>query len=178
MCIRVVFGHTDEELTEAKWAVVNAFRRALDGGLSHFDARRALREVLTRAHGSNPEQWAAEVAEALVETIAQLQAAVASDDARQVERLRLECDSLRRVVADYNAHPLQAQVQALTAERDRRRAEADRLANRVRTLEDALRRAQQAHQTEVARLQATIADLNRIVAEQQRQLNDLMEGAI
>lgn len=169
MGIRLLFGHTAEELTQAQWAVVDAFRRALDLGLSHPEARRTLREVLTRVHCSNPEQWAAEVAEALIGTIAQLQAAVASDDAREVERLRLERDSLRRIVADYNAHSLQ--VQALTAERDRWRDLAAQAERRAQSLEQALARARQTHQAEVARLQEKIAALNRIIVEQQEELN-------
>jgi len=169
MGIRLLFGHTAEELTQAQWAVVDAFRRALDLGLSHPEARRTLREVLTRVHCSNPAQWAAGVAEALIGTIAQLQAAVASDDAREVERLRLERDSLRRIVADYNAHPLQ--VQALTAERDRWRDLAAQAERRAQSLEQALARARQTHQAEVARLQEKIAALNRIIVEQQEELN-------
>jgi len=140
MGIRLLFGHTAEELTQAQWAVVDAFRRALDLGLSHPEARRTLREVLTRVHCSNPEQWAAEVAEALIGTIAQLQAAV-------------------------------VQVQALTAERDRWRDLAAQAERRAQSLEQALARARQTHQAEVARLQEKIAALNRIIVEQQEELN-------
>jgi len=171
MCIRIVFGHSDEQLTEAQWAVVNALRRAIDRSLVHGNARQTLRDVLAGARSFSPEQWAAEVAKALVETIAQIQAA-ASHDAHEVQRLRLECDTLRRIVADYNAHPLQAQVEGLTQERDYWRSEAERLANQVQSLEDALRRARQAHQVEVTQLQAEIAALNRVIVEQQEALNE------
>jgi len=171
MCIRIVFGHTDEQITEAQWAVVNALRRAVDRSLVHGNARQTLRDVFARTHAASAEQWVAEVAEALVEIIAQIQAA-ASHDAHEVQRLRLECDTLRRIVAGYNAHPLQAQVEALTQERDRCHGEAERLANQVQSLEDALRRARQAHQVEVTQLQAEIAALNRIVVGQQEALNE------
>ena len=172
MCIRIVFGHTDEQLTKAQWDVVNALRRAVDGGITNLDARRILRDIFARAYAPTPEQWAAEVAQALVETIAHLQAAAALDDAREVQRLRRQCDYLQRLVDDYTASPLHQQVQVLSQERDRWRAEADRLDNQIHALEDTLRRAQQAHQAEVAHLRAEIAALNRIIVEQQEELNE------
>ena len=174
MCIRIVFGHSDEQLVEAQWAVVNALRRAVHHGSSHPDARRTLHDALARAHASSPEQWAVESAEALVQAIARLQTATANDDL-EIQSLRLRCEHLQHLVERYNQNPLQEQAKTLTQERDRWREEAGRLSNRVHTLEEALARAQQAHQAEVAALQETISDLNRIIVEQQEELNACLE---
>jgi len=174
MCIRIVFGHSDEQLVEAQWAVVNALRRAVYHGSSHPDARRILHDALAHTYTASPEQWAVESAETLVQTIAQLQTAAANDDL-EIQSLRLRCEHLQRLVERYNQNPLQHKVKTLTQERDRRREEAEQLTRRVRSLEEALARAQQSHRSEVASLQATIADLNRIIVEQQEQLNACLE---
>ena len=170
MCIRISFGHSDEQLVEAQWAVVNALRRAVYHGSSHPDARRILHDALARAHASSPEQWAVESAEALVQTIARLQTATANDNL-EIQSLRLRCEHLQQLVDRYNQNPLQERVKVLTQERDRRREEAEQLTRRVRFLEEALARAQQAHQAEVNYLQEEIAALNRIIVEQQEELN-------
>ena len=170
MCIRISFGHSDEQLVEAQWAVVNALRRAVYHGSSHPDARRTLHDALARAHASSPEQWAVESAEALVQAIARLQTATANDDL-EIQSLRLRCEHLQQLVDRYNQNPLQERLKTISQERDHWREEAEQLTRRVRSLEEALARAQQAHQSEVAALQATISDLNRIIVEQQEELN-------
>jgi len=176
MCIRISFGHSDEQLVEAQWAVVNALRRAVYHGSSHPDARRILYDALARAHTytASPEQWAVESAEALVQAIARLQTATANDDL-EIQSLRLRCEHLQQLVDRYNQNPLQERLKTISQERDRWREEAEQLTRRVRSLEEALARAQQAHQSEVAALQETISDLNRIIVEQQEQLNACLE---
>jgi len=170
MCIRIVFGHSDEQLVEAQWAVVNALRHAVYHGSSHPDARRILHDALAHTYASSPEQWAVESAETLVQAIAQLQTATANDDI-EIQSLRLRCEHLQQLVDRYNQNPLQQRLKTISQERDRWREEAEQLTRRVRSLEEALARAQQAHQSEVAALQATISDLNRIIVEQQEELN-------
>ena len=174
MCIRISFGHSDEQLVEAQWAVVNALRRAVYHGSSHPDARRTLHDALAHAHASSPEQWAVESAEALVQAIARLQTATANGDL-EIQSLRLRCEHLQQLVDRYNQNPLQERLKTISQERDRWREEAEQLTRRVRSLEEALARAQQAHQAEVAALQETISDLNRIIVEQQEELNACLE---
>jgi hypothetical protein len=174
VCIRLVFGHADEDLLRAQQAVVNAFRRRVEFGLDHLDARRALLEALRPTWGTPPEEWAARAATALVGMVARLQEAAAAAAAAQaeVDHLRRECESLRRRFAEREAEPLRERVRILTVERDRWREEARRMAEQVQALEETLARAQRTHREEVARLREEIAALNRIVVEQQEALNE------
>ena len=173
MGFAVIFGHTDEELTAAQWAVVETFRLTVDGSKIDSDTQRDLYEILTQAPSSSPEQWAAGAAELFVDAIVRLRADLKKGE-RAFEYLCWERDSLRRIVADYNANPLHEQIETMTERRDHWRNLAASAEGRVQGLENARR----ADHAELDRLRGEIADLNRIVAEQQRQLNDLMEGAI
>lgn len=175
MCIRI--GYSQEQLhaarVEAQQEVINALHRTLSHGTSHPDARRILHDALARPH-TNPVQWAINSAETLVQLVARFQTQARENDLT-IQSLRLRCKQLQKLLDRYHQDPLQDQVQALAQERDHWQAEATRLANRVRSLEQALSRAQQAHQSEVAALQQTIAHLNRIIVAQQEQLNARLE---
>ena len=176
MSIHVILGHTDAELVQAQWSLVDALEQSLGDRWRYADTSRALRQLIrqTRAQAHDPQAWAAAFAEALVDTLTAIQTAAdasnaASNDARAVERLSLERDSLRRIVAEYNANPLHTQVATLTQECDRWRdlaAQAERRAQALTT-------AQQAHLEDIARLQEEIVSLNRIVAQQQEELDAL-----
>jgi chromosome segregation ATPase len=170
MCCHIVIGHTDKELTRAQWAVANSFLRAMEENLSHEEDCRIVHDILARLYVQSPEQWATQVAKALVGTISQLRAA-SSKATHEIERLRPECESLRRIMAEYNDNPLQAQVQTLTEERDRWRFQAARFERHAATLEQSLAAAQQAHQEDVAHLQEEISALNHIVFAQQEVIN-------
>ena len=175
MGIHVLFGHTDAELVQAQWSLVDALEQSLGDGWRYADTSHALRQLVhqTRAQAHDPQAWAAAFAEALVDTLTAIQTAAADDanaasnDARAVERLSLERDSLRRIVAAYNADPLHTQVATLTQECDRWRDLAAHTERRAQ----ALAAAQQAHLEDVACLQEEIAALNRIVAQQQEELD-------
>jgi predicted RNase H-like nuclease (RuvC/YqgF family) len=167
-----MLGRTQDELTAAQWAVVQAFRQGLDNGITYLEARQALRDIFIQAPGNDPEAWATDVAQALLKLIAQLQTAAKSVDQYEVARLRSTCDSLRLAVNAYRADPLKAQVERLTEQRDKCEDEVDRLTRQVHHLEAALAQAQQVHQSEIARTQAEIVALNRIVVEQQEALNE------
>jgi len=178
MCIRIILPPTGEQTAEAQWSLVDTLEQSLGDGWRYAETNRALRQLIrqARAQAPDPQAWAAIFAEALVDTLAALQAAAnasnaASNDARVIERLRLERDSLRHIVAEYNADPLHAQVATLTQERDRWRDLAAHTERRAQ----ALAAAQQAHLEDLARLQEDLAALNRIVAEQQEELYALRQ---
>ena len=176
MCIHVTFGHTEKELLEAQWAAVNALEQALTDGWRYEEAAQALHQLVrqSRTKARNPEQWSEFFAEDLVKTLNSLTSAAssASDVVYELERLGAERDHLRRAIDEHNTNPLQEQVRQLTEERDSwRRRTADQTM-RTDQLKTSLSRAEDECQQQVATLQATIADLNRIVAEQQGRLNE------
>ena len=177
MCIRIILPPTAEHTTDAQWDLVDILNQALDhDGWQYTAVCHSLREILcqTRAQASSPRQWAEQFAQSLVRHVASLQAEADSTSrvAVELERLRLECDSLRRIVADCDAHPLQDEIQVLTRERDHWRvltAEAER---RAQSLEQALATEQRAHQDDVTHFQEEIIAFNRIIVEQQKALNE------
>jgi len=94
MSIHVILGHTDAELVQAQWSLVDALEQSLGDGWRYAETSRTLRQLIRRARAQapDPQAWAAAFAEALVDTLTALQAAAASNDACEVEWLRLERD--------------------------------------------------------------------------------------
>jgi hypothetical protein len=176
MPIHVTFGHTERELLEAQWAAVDALEQALTDGWRYVETARTLRQLIhqSRSKARNPEQWAELFAEGLVETLNSLTSAAKSTSAiaYELERLSAERDRLHRIIDEQRADPLQERVRQLTEERDNWRQRAADQAIRVDQLEASLRHAEDQRQQQVSTLQATVADLNRIVADQQAQLNE------
>lgn len=177
MCIRIILPPTAEHTTDAQWDLVDILNQALDhDGWQYTAICHSLREILcqTRAQTSSPQQWAEHFAQALVRHVASLQAEADSTSrvAVELERLRLECDSLRRIVADCDAHPLQNEVEAITRERDHWRTLTAETGCRVESLERALVAEQQAHQDDVTHFQEEIIAFNRIIVEQQEALDE------
>jgi predicted RNase H-like nuclease (RuvC/YqgF family) len=168
----IIFGHTDKELGAARWAAVNAFRYAVERNIKDKDVRQMLQEMLARSSSSDPERWAERVVQDLVEIIVRLQTDI-TKTTRELESVRFDHDMLKQTTAEYFAHPLQEQVEALAEERDYQHKEAEWMADRIRQLERSLARSQWSRETDVTRLQEEIAALNRIVVEQQEQWNAL-----
>ena len=168
MCIRITLPPTAEHIAEAQWDLIDALDQALRGDERHSDARRSLRGALreARVQANSPRQWAAAFAQALIETVSTLQAAAnaAPAAAAKIAQLGSERDYLHSIIGLQNTD--QAQIKVLTKERDD-------LLQRSTQLETALRLSQGEHRREASALQATIADLNRIVADQQARLNAL-----
>lgn len=167
MCIRITLPPTAEHIAEAQWDLIDALDQALRGDERHSDARRSLRGALreARVQANSPRQWAVAFAQALIETVSTLQAAAnAAPAAAKIAQLGLERDYLHSIIGLQNTD--QAQIKVLTKERDD-------LLQRSTQLETALRLSQGEHRREASALQATIGDLNRIVADQQERLDVL-----
>ena len=173
MCFRIVVGHREEDLIAAQWDVVIALQMALESNWQYPEASQAMRLILqaARAKTETPQICMAAFARSLLGKVAQLQKMTESADVHTVERLRREVASYRRIVSEFQANPLRAQVEELAQERDRLQSEVDRLTNQVRNLEGTLAQAQAVHRSEKAQARQEIADLNRIVAEQQEALD-------
>jgi uncharacterized protein YukE len=170
MWLRVLLGPSEEDLVRAQWEVVDELERAAGEGWRYAGSSRRLRQLVRQAReqADSPSSWARAFARLLQDT---LTAAQEAEEMRAgVELLECRLASFQRIVAGYNANPLQAQVETLTQERDEWQAQAERHAGRVRSLEAALARGQQAHQEEVARLKQEIVALNRLVVQQQEEL--------
>jgi hypothetical protein len=176
MSIHVTFGHTEKELLEAQWAAADALEQALADGWRYVETARTLHQLVhqSRARASNPEEWAELFAGGLVETLNALTSAAKSTSviACELERLSAERDRLHRIIDEQSADPLREQVRQLTEERDSWRQRAADQAMRVDQLKTSLKYAEDQRQQQVSALQVTIADLNRIVADQQGQLNE------
>ena len=101
MCIGTIIGSVDEKLKEkliqAQWNVMLAFRRAVDTDLDHHQAGQVVRNALARANALVPEQWADQVARALVSEIDRLQTE-AQTYADEVKQLRQEGDDLQQAL--------------------------------------------------------------------------------
>ena len=162
---------------QAQWNLLsdleNSAARAFPS--ADIDARlavcRLLSEVRARVHA--PRELAVEVGRALVEMRASWQRAESAkeDAVRLAERVLVENTALRRQLAEYEDDPLQDRIEALLGERDRCRRERAQAQGQAYNKSLALRQAQ----AEIAGLQQTIADLNRIIVEQQGQLNEMQE---
>jgi len=173
MCIHIVFPPSTQQVAEAQWALVDELDRALRQIGPQADARRLICDalLLARHQAPSPFHWAEEFARALTKSLVTRQAS--ADAARlrqQADALRRERDSLQRILAEYRADPLHDQVQRLSQERDEYRRWAATTLARAERAESDLAQAQERHDQERSRLQQTIADLNRILAESQSQL--------
>jgi CTP synthase (UTP-ammonia lyase) len=172
MCIRLFFQPTEEQITAAQWALVKTFKQSASHSCRSPEAAHTLYDVLSgvQEQATSPDIWARMAANALIEAIAALHATTASQ-VHEMACVIQERDSLRCLVADYQANPTEQQVKKVKQDRDHwlnRSAQAEQRAER---LEMALVAEQKAHQDDIAKLQQRIADLNRIVAQQQEELN-------
>jgi len=135
-----------------------------------------LAQVLARADerafqaGAWPDAFARALVAALTDLLQRLHAAE-----KERTSLRSEVTYLRRQVDAYWRHPLQQQVREVERERDACREEAERLRQRLAQVEATLARERAWWEQERTRMEQTIADLNRIVAEQQETLMALTE---
>jgi hypothetical protein len=170
MGLRRLFSLTEEQTNKTQWTLVENIERQLTE-CQCPQVRQAVSLLLeqARAQASSPQCWAINFAQAVVGALEAFQATAVSAESTswQAELLRLECATLRRALAEHKANPLQDQVHALTTACDESRTraiQAEQLAEKLTTERKAL-------QTEIADLQQTIGDLNRIVARQQEQLN-------
>jgi hypothetical protein len=172
MCIRLFFQPTEEQITAAQWALVKTFKQSASHSCRSPEAAHTLHDVLSgvQEQATSPDTWARMAANALIETITGLQTTITSQTHKMACVIQ-ERDSLRCLVADYQANPTEQQIKEVKQDHDRwlnRSAQAEQRAER---LEMALVAEQKAHQDDIAKLQQRIADLNCIVVRQQEELN-------
>lgn len=172
MVWRALFPPHDEDVAQAQWALVTALEQAAGNDRRRPEASRALRQLLAqvRAGARTPHEWAATLAQALLEQLAQQ--ATATQAAREISLLQQQVEIYRRALEAERADPLAGQVERLTGERDQLQGQVDRLVGQARNLTATLERVQQTRQTEVGQLNAEIAALNRIIVQQEEALRD------
>ncbi len=168
MCIRITLPPTAEHIAEAQWDLIDILAQAFASTERHSNARQSLSRALevARLQTNSPQQWASAFAQRMVETVSTLQTAAntASDAAAKATQLELDRDYLRSIVRAQNIE--QDQVEALIKERASLLRRSTGLAAALRLVRDEYRR-------DVSDLQSMIVDLNRIVADQQEQLDVL-----
>ena len=155
-------------------------RRRLDAAARGYaatsEAHHLLAQILAQAdaRAASPTTWLDAFAHALLAILADLWQRRQEAEQERAS-LQSEVTYLRRQVDAYWRHPLQQQVREVERERDACREEAERLRRRLAQVEAALARERAWWEQERTRLEQTIADLNRIVAEQQEALMALTE---
>lgn len=180
MPLRLTFGYDEDDLQQAQWNLIYALQNSWSSGLGYFPARQQLSELVNNlGKQESPAAWVEAFSAALLRSITALNEARCKETEGALRRITNERDRLQRILTDIQQDPLQAQVQSLTEDRDRWLDQAAMNGRRIAELETALQRAQTARagerqrlEQESARLQAAIAALNRIVAQQQLQLLD------
>lgn len=180
MPLRIRLGYDQDDLHRAQWNLIYALQNSWSSGLGYFPARQQLSELVNNlGKQESPAAWVEAFVTALLRSITALNNARCQETEAALRRITDERDRLQRTLTDIQQDPLQAQVQSLTEDRDRWLDQAAVHGRRIEELETALQRAQTARagerqrlEQESARLQAAIAALNRIVAQQQLQLLD------
>ena len=166
-----------EDADERNWASCRQHLRSrLRAYARTSPAHTLLAQVLVQADerafqaGAWPDAFAHALVAALTDLLQRLHAAE-----QERASLQSEVTYLRRQVDAYWRHPLQQQVREVEKERDACRQEAERLRRELAQIEQTLTRERTWWEAERSRLEQTIVDLNRIVAEQQEALMALME---
>lgn len=175
-----IFGPDRQALAEAQWALVRAVEQAVDNsyGTVGLEPRRLVADLLAalRNRAATPEAWAEALARSLLDAATEIlrgrQTLAAQRE--QLEALQARLDQLQAQVDAHNADLLVVRVQELEADLRDSDAAVLNLLGRVHGLEAALAGQARSYEAEIARLQAEIAGLNRIVGSQQRKLNDLL----
>lgn len=177
--MRLSFFEPDRQaLAEAQWALVRAVEQAVDNsyGTVGLEPRRLVADLLAalRNRAATPEAWAEALARSLLDAATEILRGrqTVAVQREQLEALQARLDQLQAQAAATRS--LVALVQELEAALAKAQADATRLGQRVRELEAALAGQARSYEAEIARLQAEIAGLNRIVGSQQRKLNDLL----
>jgi len=147
--------------------------------VSNAPISQVLQEARQRA-GEDLEHFIALAARGLVQRLAELQAQAERSAALQwqLEASERARERLLQQLWELDAASIQQRLQALEKERRMLLAERAQAEAQIRTLQDALSREQALHRRQVAQLEATIADLNRVVAGQQEQLNAFLDQCI
>jgi chromosome segregation ATPase len=155
-----IFGHSDQEMVEAQWQVVQSFRRAAAGELP-------LSEMLDRIEDWTPESWATTAMQTIIAFVGERQNTIDRND-RELQMLRLRCRHLERVIERHEASPLKRRIESIQDALVWQKEEYDEQFDRAETLEASLNEAQ----VKIAHLQSDIKTLNRILVEQQESLNN------
>ena len=182
MPLRIRWGYDEDDLRQAQWNLIRLLRNSLSSGYSYsyLQTHQQLSELINNlGNPDSPTAWVEAFGTELLRSITALNEARCEETETALRRTTDERDRLQRILTDIQQDPLQVQVQFLTEDRDRWLEWAAANGRRIKELEAALQRAQTAHtgerhrlEQESARLQAEIAALNRIVAQQQLQLLD------
>ncbi|MBN1936247.1 MAG: hypothetical protein JW934_16380 [Anaerolineae bacterium] len=157
---------------QAGQSVVNAFTYAVDAIWPPPEAGEMIRQAIAPIAAQTPELWASQAAHALVALVNRLQSDLVCTRT-EMQQVRQECGNLR--ILTNQATELQKQIGHLRGSCDYWQDKAGHLQSRIESLEgqlDQVERENQHQCAEVARLYEQIAQLNRIVVEQQDALNE------
>lgn len=165
-----LFGPNENEIERYQWEVVTRFEQRLQDLARRDAGYQILRTAVTetRAQACSPADWTDRFARVLGQCLQQFrQEAVTLADVRNTD---LAQQLLK--TQDWHARARQ-EIEELEAERDRLADRVATLERRAARREEQLAQARAQHAETVEQLQAEIDDLNRIVAEQQRTINEL-----
>ncbi len=186
MCIRIIRRPTPEEIEAIeRWAVVRFIGRFLYSlevtAFPHTDSwpgylATGWSELWQRCV-PDANRFLHEAGQLLRQSAADWQTLRArlGKLAQINQQLEAEIDQLQRDKVKIERDALQAEVERLKERNTQLLVKLVQTEERLREKDEALSRAQAAHAHDVARLEATIADLNRIIVQQQEQLNAISE---
>ena len=173
MPLRIRLGYDEDDLRQAQWNLIRLLQNSCSSSLGYFQARQHLSEIIHNlGQPESPAAWVEAFSAALLRSITALSDARCEETEDALRRITGERDWLQRALTDIQQDPLQAQVRFLTEDRDRWLEQAAVNGRRIKELETALQRAQTAHQTDVTRLQTHIAQQNRLLVQQEEELQE------
>jgi hypothetical protein len=195
----ILFADRDELQREGAQSLVGALLKALPYSESEYSRWRRVRSNRAGSQGlldtlRNGLKEAAigieqgldfgKVTVALVDSLMPHLIA-ARDGARQIEQLQRDLEQsvreaswYRRAYAELQESTEAARLSEMETQVDVLQEQKEQVEQRVRSLEQILASQRQSYGEEIRHLRTTIVDLNRIVAEQQKQLNDFLEDVV
>jgi hypothetical protein len=167
-----LIGYSKEQVVNAQWDIVTILIKGL--AESHYPptaAQQLLRDMLCCVREMDtPGEYVKTLTQALVAIVAKVQRQ-RDDNAASLKECEQECHILQMQVDYYHKHPLQEQLREQVEQINYWRSRAQDAEEDNAELKASLVREQRANQATQNRLQGEIAELRRLIVEQQETIN-------
>ncbi len=165
-----LFGYSDKQVVNAQWNIITILTEGLTEGQPSPAQQLLLERLCSVPKMHTPGEYARTVAQAMAATVAKV-LQQRDDLAAALKKCEQERHTLQSRVNYFEQHPPQEQLREQAKQIKHWRERAQNAEEDIAELKAALVREQRANQARQNRLEGEIAELNRLVVEQQETIN-------
>jgi len=165
-----LIGYSDKQVVNAQWNIITILTKGLTEGQPSPAQQLLLERLCSVPKMHTPGEYARTVAQALVATVAKV-LQQRDDLIAALKKCEQERHTLQSRVNDFEQHPPQEKLREQAKQIKHWRERAQNAEEDIAELKAALVREQRANQARQNRLEDEIAELHRLIVEQQETIN-------